>query len=68
MGGREAQEGEDIGILLADSQCCTAETNTTLKSNYTAKKFKSHKEGKRHLDFCGSLFENHCLIQEIILR
>ena len=35
MGGREAQEGEDIGILLADSQCCTAETNTTWWRSYT---------------------------------
>ena len=29
-GGREAQEGGDIGIHIADSLCCTAETNTTL--------------------------------------
>ena len=29
-GGREAQEGGDICILTADSQRCTAETNTTL--------------------------------------
>ena len=29
-GGREAQEGGDIGIHTADSLCCTAETNTTL--------------------------------------
>ena len=28
--GREAQEGEDIGILMADSCCCTAEPNKTL--------------------------------------
>ena len=28
-GGREAQEGQDICILMADL-CCTAETNTTL--------------------------------------
>ena len=29
-GGKEVQEGEDIGIRMADSVCCTAETNTTL--------------------------------------
>ena len=27
---REAQEGGDIGIHIADSLFCTAETNTTL--------------------------------------
>ena len=34
MGWEEAQEGGDICILIADSHCCTAETNITLKSNY----------------------------------
>ena len=29
-GGREAQEGGDMCILMADSHSCTAETNTTL--------------------------------------
>ena len=29
-GGREAQEGVDIGIHIADSLHCTAETNTKL--------------------------------------
>ena len=28
--GREVQEGGDIGVHVADSLCCTAETNTTL--------------------------------------
>ena len=28
--GREAQEGGDVCILMTDSYCCTAETNTTL--------------------------------------
>ena len=27
-GWGEAQDGEDICILMADSCCCTAETNT----------------------------------------
>ena len=30
LGGREAQEEGDIYILIADSCCCIAETNTTL--------------------------------------
>ena len=29
-GEREAQEGGGIGIHIADSLCCAAETNTTL--------------------------------------
>ena len=29
-GGREAQEGRDIHIVMADSHCCMAETNTKL--------------------------------------
>ena len=29
-GEREAKEGGDICIHIADSLCCTAETNTTL--------------------------------------
>ena len=29
VGFREAQEGGDVFILLADSRCCIAETNTT---------------------------------------
>ena len=30
MGGREASEGGDIRIHIADSLCCIAETSTTL--------------------------------------
>ena len=29
-GRRETQEEGDTGILIADSHCCTAETNTIL--------------------------------------
>jgi len=29
-GGREVKEGGDICTLMADSHCCTAETNTTM--------------------------------------
>ena len=29
-GGREAQKGGDKCIIIVDSRCCTAETNTTL--------------------------------------
>jgi len=28
--GKVVQEGGDIGILMTDSRCCMAETNTTL--------------------------------------
>ena len=35
MCGREAEEGGDISIHIADSHCHIAETNTTLQSNYT---------------------------------
>ena len=38
--GREVLEGEDIGIHIADSLHCAAETNTTLESNYTSIKKK----------------------------
>ena len=39
-GGREAQQGEDICMHIADSLCCTVEMNTTLQSNYTPIKNK----------------------------
>ena len=28
--GREAQEGGDTGMFMADSPCCATETNTVL--------------------------------------
>ena len=31
-GGREVQEGGDLGILIADSLCCTAETTQHCKA------------------------------------
>ena len=43
--GRQVQEEGDISILTADPLHCTAETNTTLRSNYTQKK-KSTKNKK----------------------
>ena len=39
-GGREAQQGEDICMHIADSLCCTVEMNTALQSNYTPIKNK----------------------------
>ena len=33
--GRETQQEEEICIHVADPLCCTAETNTTMKSDYT---------------------------------
>ena len=43
-GEREAQEGEDVCTLMADSHCCAAETNTTSYSNYSPIKNKLKKE------------------------
>ena len=34
LNGNEVQKGGDICICMADSFCCTGETNTTLQSNY----------------------------------
>ena len=34
-GGREAQEGGDLRLHVADSRCCMAETDATLRSNDT---------------------------------
>ena len=45
-GWEEAQEGEDICLLIADSHCCTAEINTTLLSNYPQIKKKNKKKNK----------------------
>ena len=33
-GGKETQKGGDVHTFIADSRCHTAETNTTLESNY----------------------------------
>ena len=41
VGRREVQEEGDICIHIADSLPCTAETNTTLYSNYTPIKLLS---------------------------
>ena len=43
-GGRDDQEGGDMSILMADSHCCMAETNTAMKSNYPPikNKFKNY--------------------------
>ena len=35
----EAQEGGDTCIIIADSHCCIAETNTALQSSYTPIKY-----------------------------
>ena len=42
-GGKEAQEGRDICIYIANSFCCTAESNTILQSNYTQKQQQQKK-------------------------
>ena len=33
--GKEIQKAGDICIRMADSHCCTADSNTALLSNYT---------------------------------
>ena len=38
--GKEAQEGGDMCMYIANSLCCIAETNTILQSNYTPIKNK----------------------------
>ena len=35
--GKQIQKRGDICLRIADSLCCTVETNTTLLSNYTPK-------------------------------
>ena len=48
--GREAEEAGGICTHMADSCCCTAETNTTLQSNYSPiknKKLNSFLKKKR---------------------
>ena len=47
VGGREAQEGEDICIIRADLRCCMAETNTTLQNNYSLILKKCHVPEKK---------------------
>ena len=42
-GRREDQEGGDTCIHIADSLHCTAETNTTLSSNYIPTKYNYNK-------------------------
>ena len=46
---KEAQEGRDICISIADSHCCTAGTNTTLSGNYTPIKNIYEMEFKKKL-------------------
>ena len=51
-GGREAEEGGGICMHMADSCCCTAETNTTLQSNYSPiknKKLNSFQKKKKKI-------------------
>ena len=37
VGEREVQEGQDVCVRIPDLLHCTAQTNTTLQSNYTLK-------------------------------
>ena len=40
LDGKEIQKGDKY-IRMADSFCCTVETNTTLQSNYSPIKIKN---------------------------
>ena len=53
--GSEVQEGGDVCIHIADSLHCTAETNTTLYSNYTPIKKKTVKNMRRFTESLGIL-------------
>ena len=55
MGWEQAQEGGDICVLIADSCCCTAETNTTLKSSYPLIKNKIKRDQEK-VSFAHFLF------------
>ena len=46
--GREAKEGENVYIIMADLHCCMVETNTTLQQ---LKMFKFKNRKKLH-DVC----------------
>ena len=48
---REAQEGENIYIVMTSLHCCMIETNTTLYSNYhPIRKYKRDRQ-KKNADF-----------------
>ena len=45
---REAQEGENIYIVMTSLHCCMIETNTTLQSNYRPiRKYKRDSQTKK---------------------
>ena len=41
MGEKEVQEGGDVCVCIPDLLHCTAQTNTTLQSNYTLQMFNN---------------------------
>ena len=45
--GKEVQKGGDTWICVADSLCCTPETNTTLEGNYTQIKINFFKKKEK---------------------
>ena len=48
--GREAQQGEDVCIHIADSLHCTEKTNNTVKQLYSNKKEKRELFGLQKLE------------------
>ena len=47
--GKEIHKRGDMCVCIADSLCCTAETNTTLESNYTPIKKKRRRKKVKDL-------------------
>ena len=41
VGEKEVQEGGDVCVCIPDLLHCTAQTNTTLQSNYTLQMFNN---------------------------
>ena len=54
LNGKEIQKRGNICIHIADSLCCTAETNTTLQSNYTPLKINFKKRVGVSINFCSA--------------
>ena len=64
-GGKEAQEGGDICIHIADSRCCASETNNTVKQLHSNKEFHTQKNFKwkpKH-----PIIEKLCFIMSSVL-
>ena len=67
--GKEIQKRGDICTVMADSFCCTVETNTTLESNYiliaSKKKKKDYSAKNTGLSFIPGLDPASCIYSSI---